>query len=163
MIPLKWGNTRNCGVCLKWDLKEDSVAAFYRIELSSALADSLAVSPSGSMSGSRDLALSFLAGDKLERDEDSLKFCSFSVLLEMRDSSEQRIRVEDYLRLQPPLGPEVFKTGWFRKDPGAEMMMQYVALEIENLDLAALKALVFEFKPGTRGELWLDRIAFSGL
>ena len=64
----------------------------------------------------------------------------FTVWLTDDRGNRYGLRLGDYLKLQPPIKPEVFKSALFWDDPESEVILQYVRLPLEafRMDSTAL-------------------------
>jgi hypothetical protein len=174
-IPKKWGDYRNNAVFLGWNNEEDSIPGYYQIFL-----DTFEIAE---LEGS--LALTFLAadaqmdpGERIEdadvdpEKEDAMEDAEpidFSIVLSDKAGVAYTVRLGDYLKLQPAIKPEVFKSRLFWNDPESEVILQYVSIPLEGIrneeDRAilpgAISSITFVFDAEEKGTVLLDQLGFS--
>jgi len=174
-IPKKWGDYRNNAVFLGWNNEEDSIPGYYQIFLDT--------SEIAELKGS--LALTFLAadaqmdpGERIEdadvdpEKEDAMEDAEpidFSIVLSDKAGVAYTVRLGDYLKLQPAIKPEVFKSRLFWNDPESEVILQYVSIPLEGIrneeDRAilpgAISSITFVFDAEKKGTVLLDQLGFA--
>jgi dienelactone hydrolase len=69
-----------------------------------------------------------LANSPEEEGEVPVDFC---IVLTDGSGREFKVRLGDHLMLQPPIKPQVFKSGLFSDDAESEVVLQYVAIPLE--------------------------------
>ena len=69
-----------------------------------------------------------------EMDEEDVPI-DFCIVLTDGSGREFKVRLGDYLMLQPPIKPQVFKSGLFSDDAESEVVLQYVAIPVEAFRL----------------------------
>ena len=96
----------------------------------------------------------------------------FDVGIMLIDSAGRayRTRLGDYVAVQPPLKPEVFKSRLFWDDPESEVIQQYVLISLESFrsdtgerpPAEEVRIIKFVFDHPKSGTLILDQIGFTG-
>jgi len=189
-IPKKWGDYRNNAVFLGWNNEDDSIPGHYRIFLESSFMANLEGS----------LALTFLAADaqmdpgkrkedseketenqdSMDQEENSVEDTKeddedsepidFSIVLSDTTGVEYTVRLGDYLKLQPAIKPEIFKSRLFWTDDESEVILQYVSIPLDGIKMeddraisaGAISSISFIFDAEKKGTLLLDQLGFSG-
>ena len=93
----------------------------------------------------------------------------FCMVLINSAGREYRVRLGDYLRLQPPIRPQVFKSGLFHEDPESEVILQYVAIPLDaflnaeqkHLRVQDIRRIRFEFDAERKGSVLIDQLGFA--
>lgn len=175
-IPKKWGDQRNNGVFLGWNNEQDSVPGYYQLNLDRTYSKQL----------KKMNMLCFLAADaqmdpgerkniekkddtgdeKLEEDPVPI---DFTIVLTDTSTTEYRVKVGDFQKLQVPIKPKVYKSRLFWKDPESEVVLQYITIPMEAFRSAdhagipgeAIHSIRFEFDGEKKGSIILDQIGFT--
>ena len=108
--------------------------------------------------------------DKEDKEEDEEPVpVDFNIVLSDSAGREFRVRLGDHLKLQPPIKPQVFKSGLFHDDPESEVILQYIAIPLEaflnaqeeNICVQAIRSIRFEFDAEKKGSVIIDQLGFT--
>ena len=106
-------------------------------------------------------------GDK-EEDEEAVPI-DFCIVLSDSAGREFRVRLGDYLLLQPAIKARVFKSGLFHDDAESEVILQYVAIPLEAflnaqkqaIGVQEIRSIRFEFDAEKKGSVIIDQLGFA--
>lgn len=100
----------------------------------------------------------------------------FTIWVTDKSGNQFRVRLGDYLKLQPPIKPAVFKSALFWNDPESEVILQYVRIPLEGFRphntedfgtgapgpaAEAIRSVRFVFDGEGKGSVVLDQIGFG--
>jgi hypothetical protein len=195
-IPKRWGDLRNNGVFLGWNNEKDSVPGCYEVVLDSALkgdlqgyglltflaadaqedpgersdAEALAANgeedPDGKAKSTEGEGISEEREAEGDEEEVPVDFC---MVLTDGSGKEYKVRLGDHLMLQPPIKPQVFKSGLFFDDAESEVVLQYVAIPVgaflsdqeEQITVEEIRSIRFVFDAEQKGSVIIDQLGFA--
>jgi hypothetical protein len=189
-IPKRWGDLRNNGVFLGWNNEKDSVPGCYEVVLDSALMKDLqgyglltflaadaqmdpgerndtasVADAGGEISDTSSVAD---AGGEISDTVSADAPVDFRMVLTDHSGREFQAKLGDHLMLQPPIKPQVFKSGLFHEDAESEVVLQYVAIPVEafteqeeHISVEEIRSIRFVFDAKKKGSVIIDQLGFA--
>lgn len=112
------------------------------------------------------------AAEEDTEDKDEPVPVDFDIRLTDAQGNRFRARLGTWMKLQPPIKPQVFKSGLFWDDPESEVILQYVRIPLDaflyespdsaaDLRPEAIRTVSFVFDGEGKGSVVLDQIGFT--
>jgi len=103
-----------------------------------------------------------------EGDEEEVPV-DFCMVLTDGSGKEYKVRLGDYLMLQLPIKPQVYKSGLFSDDAESEVVLQYVAIPVEaflsdqeeQISVEEIRSIRFVFDAKQKGSVIIDQLGFA--